>query len=200
MKASHSKEFILLLLISLLFLMSILLPLKANYPQSAPLLNPTSQIKVSSTQTGSITNETFNWYKITFNEGEEIRVNVSCSIEANFLIGAIITDQVQPDDKIAYTKVLVGGIINATQNATLSYRTSDFFQKTFGVFLLIISLNDSNPAVMNYTIDCSHPLIPYSYTQYYNEVYLVIVLTVMVIIMAIAIPITMYIIKKWRDH
>lgn len=200
MKDSNSKRFTLLLLISLLFLMSILLPLKTNYPPTDPLMNTTSRIKALSTQTGSITNESYNWYKITFNEGEEIRVNVSCVIETNFIIGAVITDQVQPYDKIGYTKVLVGGVINATQNATLSYRTWDFFQKTFGVFLLIISLNDSNPAIMNYTIDCSHALIPYSYYQWYNEVYLVIVLIVAVIVIGIAAVISMYIIVKWRGH
>ena len=200
MEASNSKRFTLLFLISTLFLMSILVPLKTNYPHSEPLMNTTSQIQALVTQTGSITNESYNWYKISYNEGGEIRVNVSCTIEENFLIGAIITDQVQSYDKIGYTKVLVGGVMNTTQNVTLSYRSSDFFQKAFGVFLLIIALNDSNPAIMNYTIDCSHALIPYSYSQYYNEVYLVLFMIVAVIVIGIAAVISMYIFKKWRSH
>jgi len=200
MQNCKRKQLILIILIPFILLMSVLLPFKAPFPHSAQLLDMTSHIKASFTQSGQIINNTYNWYKITFGEGEKIQVNVTCIEEANYTVGVIISDKVQPNVDIASTMVLVGAILNATQNVSISYVTWDFFQKTFGIFLLIISLNDSNPLVINYTIDCSHPIMPYSYNQYYNQVFLPIFLTVVAIILGIAAAITMYLIKKWRSH
>ena len=200
MKNYKRKSFILIVLIPLLLLISITLSFKANYPQSEQIINTTLSIKADFTQEGQIQNDTYNWYKITFGQGEEIQINVTCSEEMHFEIGAIISDKVQPANNIGSTMVLVGEILNSTQNVSLTYQTWDFFQKTFGIFLLIISLNDSNPITMNYSISCSHPIIPYSYERYYNEVFLPIFLVVVAIIIGVAAVISMWVIKKWRSH
>ena len=183
--------------------MSVILASQTNTPHSDQLLTTPSHINTSSTQNGQVLNESCDWYKITFGSGQQIRVNVTCSIESNFTILVIISDKVFPYASVGATPILVGGILNATQNVSLSYTTSDFFKTLFGVFLLILPfnlVNQSNPPNMNYTIVCSHSITPYSYDQYYNEVTLPIILIVAAIIIGVAAVLTMYIIKKWRNQ
>ncbi|MHA1263617.1 MAG: hypothetical protein ACTSRS_00125 [Candidatus Helarchaeota archaeon] len=153
----------------------------------------------SYSQTGQIINNSYNWYRIYYKAGELIQVNASSDDSAAYTVGVIITGKPQPQQHIGSTEVFVGGILNNTQNVTLTYANSDVFQEWFGLYLLIISLNETNPTLINYTIESSHLIVPYSYDQYYNEIYLPVFVSVVVIVVGIAAVVTLWLLKRWRS-
>jgi len=101
-----------------------------------------------------------------------------------------------PDNNIGATIVLVGKRLNSTQNVSIIYKPSNN-QQMIGLYLLIISLNDTNPANFNYTISCSNNIIHYSYDLYYKEVQYPMVLLFASIFVIIGAAVTGFIIFKW---
>ncbi|MHA1427525.1 MAG: hypothetical protein ACTSQI_16170 [Candidatus Helarchaeota archaeon] len=162
------------------------------------MIDNTNLVKEDYGVSGQIVNNTYNWYRISYVKGEDLQVNISSTDNGNFTIIVVISDKVKPQNDIGSTPVLVGGFLNTTQNVSLSYSSSNIFREWFGVYLLVISYNDSNPLLMNYTINCTHAIKIYSYTQYYTEVLLLIYLLVVGPIIAVAGAVTMWIIIKWR--
>ncbi len=142
------------------------------------------------------TNDSFKWYKIEFEAGDTIYLNVSSKVKSNFDVGVIISPSVQPDNNIGATIVLVGKRLNSTQNVSIIYKPSNN-QQMIGLYLLIISLNDTNPANFNYTISCSNNIIHYSYDLYYKEVQYPMVLLFASIFVIIGAAVTGFIIFKW---
>jgi len=141
----------------------------------------------------------YKWYKIIFNVGETININVTSNFNKNFTIGIIISPGVQPSNSIGSTAILTADILNNTKNATVSYTSSNFLHGIFGLYLLIISLNSSNPDNVTYLIASTHNIIPYSYDQYFNEVSFPITLIFIGSFIIIGVVITIYIIKKWTS-
>jgi hypothetical protein len=142
----------------------------------------------------------YNWYKITYSAGDLIKINVSSSENETHLVGVIISNAVQPETNLGNTEVLVGEILNNTHNVSIKYSNSNFIQQFMGLYLLIISLNDSNPIEINYTINSSHQLTDYNFDSYYQEVTLPIILLVAGIILVVGAFLTIIIIKKWRKN
>ncbi|MHA1270088.1 MAG: hypothetical protein ACTSPY_09910 [Candidatus Helarchaeota archaeon] len=138
-----------------------------------------------------------NWYRISYTAGEVIGINVSSSYNDSFSVGVIISSSVQPYSTIGTTVVLDGEVLNETQNVSIVYVNSNMFQQMMGLYLLIVSLNDSNPNNLSYIINSTHILVPYSYEVYFQDIYLPILLLVSGIIITIAAVVTVFFIRKW---
>ncbi len=169
------------------------------YPvQTDPMTDNSTSVREDYGLTGQIINNTYNWYRITYMKGDLLQVNVSSTDTDNFTVIVVISSRVNGHNDIGSTPVLTGDFLNNTQNVSLSYSSSSIFRQWFGVYLLVISYNDSNPLLMNYTVNCSLPIKIYSYTQYYHEVQLLIYLIVVAPIIAVGGVLTMWIVIKWR--
>ncbi|MHA1831729.1 MAG: hypothetical protein ACTSWR_09385 [Candidatus Helarchaeota archaeon] len=140
----------------------------------------------------------YYWYKIIYNTGDLLQINVSSSDNRNYIIGAIISTAVQPSSNLGGTLILVADILNATHNVSLKYRNSNYFQHMTGLYLLIVALNNSNPENLSYIINSTHPLLPYSYEQFFQEVHLPLLLLIATIFIVVGAIVSVYFILKYK--
>ncbi|MBD3227737.1 MAG: hypothetical protein GF329_06075 [Candidatus Lokiarchaeota archaeon] len=139
----------------------------------------------------------FQWYKITYNSGEQLSINVSSSEIGDSTLAAIISNVVQPETNLGGTSVLAGDIINKTQNASIKYSNSNNFQLATGLYLLLVLFNESITGNISYRINTSHQLTEYNYERFFQESYMPMLLLVAGIVIAVAATITVILIRKW---
>ncbi|MEX2726053.1 MAG: hypothetical protein Q6353_002265 [Candidatus Sigynarchaeum springense] len=150
---------------------------------------------------GIVTYPEPNWYKISVESASNLHIEVTAAnITANSTLWVVLATGISQN--IGLTPTLALDVINKTQNATISYNYND----TRPLYLMILyfyrHLNSSNSIV--YSVICSHPIMPYSYSQYYNDVIypeiIKQVVVVGIILGGIALAITIYLIKRRRKE
>ena len=137
-----------------------------------------------------------DWFKISINQQETLDLQVEASnMTGNMTLGVAVTLGINSD--FGETLYLAADVLNSTKNASLSYVQVD----PTPIYLAVFFITDENSSVaINYTITCSHPIITYSYSQYYNEVVYPEIVTkttiIGILIGGIALMVTIYFLRK----
>ncbi len=141
-----------------------------------------------------------NWYKISIESQATLNLQVNANnVTANSTLWVVLALAITPN--VGDTPTVALHVINSTRNVTAAYKHVD----TTPLYLMILYFPDVNCSTsMAYNINCSHPIVTYSYTQYYNDVVypdIVFKVTLVAIILGgIALVVTIYLIKRKRKE
>jgi hypothetical protein len=143
--------------------------------------------------TDTVTDVEPNWYKITI-ASQDITVDEYNST-AGTIIGVALTLGIAQN--FGDTSYVAAAVINSTQNATISYKHVD----QGSLYLVIFFIEYGNKTV-EYQINCTHQMIEYSYSAYYNDVTLPEIIP-KVVLLAVALGglgliVTVVVIKRQR--
>lgn len=163
-------------------------------------------VRATTLAQGRITNETWDWYKVApLNETNPLVTvsvtsnNTAYNASSRFLAAVLIATRVQPPQKIGETAYEVISNFTESRSVQISYNITSSAQRAEGVYVLVISIADSNPAI-NYSLACSHPLHRYSYGRYYEEVVKPrtdpIVNAILILVIGTGIVLTMYLVNR----
>ncbi|MBN2152974.1 MAG: hypothetical protein JW839_16095 [Candidatus Lokiarchaeota archaeon] len=140
------------------------------------------------------------WYKISIENQATLNLQVDATnVTANSTLWVVVA--IGMAQNLGETPTVAGDVINSTWNATIVYQ----HVRTTPLYLLILYFPDENCSTsVAYSINCSHPIVPYSYTQYYNDVIypdIVNQVTIVAVILGgVAMAITIYLIMRRRKE
>jgi hypothetical protein len=173
--AKHFASFVALISIGLLFI---------------------SQGCSAAAQSGVVNSTEPIWYKISIESQATLNLQVNATnVTANSSLWVVLAIGITPN--VGDTPTVALTVINRTQNTTLTYQ----HVHTTPLYLLILYYPDVNSSTsVAYIISCSHPIVPYSYQQYYDDVVYpdIVQKTTLVglLIGSLALIVTIYMLKR----
>ncbi len=150
----------------------------------------------AATQSGVVNSPEPDWYKISIESQATLNLNLNATnVTANSTLWVVLAIGITPN--VGDTPTVALYVINSTQNATGAYK----HVHSTPLYLMILYFPDVNCSTsVAYNLSCSHPIVPYSYTQYYNDVVYPDItqktLLVGLLVGSLALILTIYLIRR----